>query len=601
MARYLPCRRAPVPTVPIRALAVLLVVLLLRPLAAGAQNGAPVATTGPGLSGDLARLVTSTLARYTLGPDADEADEERELRRAERGVREALATEGYFDPRFRFEPAEAGTRPYRLIVELGPQTRVDTIELKFRGALTGPEFAERAERLRAAWPLKRGTPFRSADWEQAKLRLLAATEERDFAGARIVDSIAEVHPHTASANLVVELDSGPAYTVGTLQIEGLSRYEAALVERYNPFTQGDRYERAKLVEFQQALQDTPYFANAVTTLQLAPDRPEQVPLKVAVRESRYRRMSAGVGYETNTGAHVEVAYRQHALFGNPWVLQTGARLDQTGGFGYLDVLFPPRPSGVQDSVGALVEDSELEDLFVKRWGLGAARTRVKGPRAGNNVVTKWSVNFEHEERRTPTTDWQSLATVSTTYSWVRRKVDDVVEPRRGNVIRLEGTVGASGTSFGDTFVRGYGRIQQYFPLGERDVLIVRGDLGYVQADSLAVVPTKFLFRTGGTTTVRGYDYESLGVKQDTATIGGRALVVGSIEYVKWLERFDRNWGVATFVDVGDASETFGSLDLAVGAGLGVRYRTPAGPLAVDVAYGERERQVRLHFSVAIAF
>ena len=188
--------------------------------------------------------------------------------------------------------------------------------------------------------------------------------------------------------MTVEIDSGPAYTVGALQIEGLSRYDAALVERYNPFKPGDPYDRPKLVEFQQALQDTPYFANAVATLQLSPEQPEQVPLKVVIRESRSKRISTGVGYETNTGAHVEVAYRQNQLFGNPWVLQTGARLDQTGGFGYADVLLPPRPNGIQDSVGALVEDSEIEDLRVRRWGLGAARSRTVGPRAGNNVVTK---------------------------------------------------------------------------------------------------------------------------------------------------------------------------------------------------------------------
>jgi translocation and assembly module TamA len=130
---------------------------------------------------------------------------------------------------------------------------------------------------------------------------------------------------------------------------------------------------------------------------------------------------------------------------------------------------------------------------------------------------------------------------------------------------------------------------------------VRADLGFVQADSPNVVPSRFLFRTGGTTTVRGYNYESLGVKQGVATVGGRALAVGSIEYVKWLDRFGGDWGVATFVDVGDAADSFGALEPAVGIGLGARYRTPAGPLAVDVAYGERERQVRVHFSVAIAF
>ena len=101
--------------------------------------------------------------------------------------------------------------------------------------------------------------------------------------------------------------------------------------------------------------------------------------------------------------------------------------------------------------------------------------------------------------------------------------------------------------------------------------------------------------------MRGYDFESLGVKQGTATIGGRVLAVASAEYVKWLESFGGNWGVAAFVDVGDAADNWSTLDPALGAGLGVRYRTPAGPLAVDVAYGAREQQVRVHFSVAIAF
>lgn len=586
---------------PLRYLA-LVAVLLVWPLIATAQNGAPVATVGPGLPGALARVVTETLARYTLGAEADEADEERELRRAERAVREALATEGYFDPLLRYEPAPAGSASrYRLIVETGPLTRVGPVELRFTGALGEPRHAARAAQLRDAWPLDTGTPFRSAEWEQAKLRLLASTEERDFAGARLVDSRADVDPEAALASLLVEIDSGPAYTVGDIQIEGLSRYEAGLVERFNPFRPGDPYERQKLIEFQQALQETPYFASALATLQLNPDAPDGAPLKVALREAPTKRISTGVGYATNTGAHVEVAYRQNLLLGRPWVLQTGARLDQSGGFAYGDIMLPPRPSRVQDSVGALVEDSEIEDLRVQRWGVGAARSRTIGPRTGNNIQTKLSVNFEHERRRTPATDWQRLDVLSTTYTWVRRRVNDVVEPRSGNILRAEATVGAGGVALDEAFVRGYGRIQQYFPIGRRDVLILRADLGFVEADSPNVVPSKFLFRTGGTTTVRGYDYESLGVKSGSATVGGRALAVGSVEYVHWLDRFGGDWGVAGFIDVGDAADRFNTLDLAVGVGIGARYRTPAGPLAVDVAWGERDKQVRVHFSVAIAF
>ena len=583
--------------------AAVLAIILSWPLIASGQPSQPIVTSGTSLPAPLGGLVNEALARFTIGPDADEADEERELRRAERAVLEVLATEGYFDPVLRFEPVPAaaeGAR-YRLIIELGRRTNVGTLDLKFTGALSEPAFAERAAALRAQWPLTVGMPFRSPQWEAAKTQLLAAVQARDFAGAKLVDSEAKVNPDESTAALRVEIDSGPPYTVGELQITGLERYDAKLVQRYNPFKMGDRFDRAKLIEFQQALEETPYFSSVLASVHLDPAHPQNAPLRLVLRESRTKRFSVGVGVASNTGAHLELAYRQSLTFGRPYALQSGARIDQNGGFGYVDLLLPPKPNGARDSVGALVEDSDIEDLHVKRWSVGAARARLRGARGSRHIETKLGVNFEHEERKTPLEPLIELDTLSTTYTWIRRNVDDIINPRHGNVIELEGTVGTSGSNLNETFVRGYSRISQYFAIGERDVLITRGELGAVRADTADVVPTRFLFRTGGSTTVRGYDYESLGVRRGGAIVGGRALALGSVEYVHWLQRWGGNWGVAGFVDVGDAADSFKDLRAAVGVGMGVRWRTLAGPLAVDLAYGERDKQVRLHFSVAIAF
>ena len=587
-----------------RLSAALLAIHLAWPLAASAQDTQPIVTPGTQLPAPLAGLVGNALTRFTIGPEADEADEERELRRVERAVLEVLATEGYFEPMLRFEPASApasGAARYRLIVELGRRTSVGSLDLQLRGALSEPRFRDRMEVLRAEWPLPVGAPFRSPLWETAKTQLLASVQALDFAGARLVDSEAKVMADAASAALTVQIDSGPAYTVGELAITGLEKYDSKLVQRYNPFRVGEPYDRAKLIEFQQALEETPYFSSVLASLQLDPAHPENAPLRLQLRESRTKRFSAGVGIASNTGAHLELAYRQSLTFGRPYSLQTGARIDQNGGFGYVDLLLPPKPNGARDSIGALVEDSDIEDLRVKRWSVGAARAKLRGSRVQRHVETKWGVNFEHEERKTPLEPLIKLDTLSTTYTWIRRDVDEIVNPRRGNVIELEGTVGASGVDLDEVFVRGYGRIAQYVPIGQRDVLILRGELGAVDVDTADIVPTRFLFRTGGSTTVRGYDYESLGVKRGGATVGGRALALASAEYVHWPERWGGNWGIAGFVDVGDAADSFKELDPAVGIGLGVRWRTVAGPLAVDVAYGEREKQFRLHFSVAIAF
>jgi translocation and assembly module TamA len=587
----------PLPTALLTAL-----LLALPGLAHGQANTRTqqVAVAAP--QAPLERLVNETLARFTLEAGADEADEERELRRAEDALLEALATEGYFDAAVRFELEPSERARYRAVVTLGPQTRVGSVELEFSGALGEPRFAERAAALRNAWTLPAGTPFRSAEWEAAKNQLVTAAQARYFAGARIGSSLARVDAPDALAHLRIELDSGPAYTIGPLDITGLVRYRPELIERYNPFQIGQPYDRARLAEFQQRLQETPYFANVVTTLDLDSPTGELAALRVNVREAPTKRVAFGIGFQTNTGAHVEATYRQALTMGQPWPLQTGVRIDQTGGFAYADLSFPPRPSGTRDSVGVLYEDSEVEALDIQRYGIGAARTQVRGPRDARHIETRLAVNYEHERRRTPLLPEVETRALSTTYTWTRRNVDSIIDPRRGNIVTLEGTVGGSRAATDAIFLRGYSRLVQYFPVGATDAVILRGELGYVSADTTDIVPTKFLFRTGGTTTIRGYNYESIGVRRGGAVTGGRVLTIASAEYVKWLPTVGGgNWGAAAFIDVGDAADRFGDLDPAFGIGVGARYRTLAGPIAVDLAYGARERSIRLHFSVAIAF
>ena len=83
-----------------------------------------------------------------------------------------------------------------------------------------------------------------------------------------------------------------------------------------------------------------------------------------------------------------------------------------------------------------------------------------------------------------------------------------------------------------------------------------------------------------------------------ATLPGRYYVAGSVEATHWIREAI---GVAAFVDAGDAFDDRRDLRIAVGYGVGARVRTPIGPFRLDVAYGQRTRAVRLHFSVGLAF
>ena len=76
------------------------------------------------------------------------------------------------------------------------------------------------------------------------------------------------------------------------------------------------------------------------------------------------------------------------------------------------------------------------------------------------------------------------------------------------------------------------------------------------------------------------------------------MAVASVEYIHY---FTEQLGVTAFIDAGDAAESFGSMDLHLGYGLGAAFVTPAGPFYIDLAWGQKDRRLRLHFSLGIAF
>lgn len=515
------------------------------------------------------------------------------MRRARKEIREMLATEGYFSPTIERKDLEDG----RLLVVVTPggRTLISSVDLRFTGDLTGGEGDRpaRLAALRNAWGLQAGQPFRQADWDAAKQRLLDALSTREYAAASIVDSQAVINPDTASAELKVEVDSGPVFRFGPMEVSGLADYDASLVERYRPPERGEPYSQERLLRFQTALQNTSYFASVVVDIDRSTPTPEAVPVRVMVIEAKPRRIGFGSGISSNTGYRVETSYRDAHFMGQPWTLVSGVRVEQRRQLGYADVFLPPSLSGHLDSFGVLAEHTNISGLQTQRQSIGVVRTIPRG-----SMENRLALNFQHEILTPEGSLRSSRSALTANWSWTYRAVDNILDPRHGQVVNFQ-LGGASRAFLSDrNFVRLYGRYQHFFPVGERDVLILRAEGGMTLAASRDGVPQDFLFRTGGAQTVRGYAYQSLGVTEGSATVGGRYLAVTSAEYVHW---YEGNWGVAAFVDAGNANDERELFKMNLGYGVGPRWRSPAGPIAVDLAYGQSDHRVRLQFAVAIAF
>ncbi|WP_169126470.1 autotransporter assembly complex protein TamA [Aromatoleum evansii] len=528
---------------------------------------------------------------------AERADRVALARRARREATELLATEGYFSPEVKLEREDEGD--WKLTVVPGTPAKVVAVDVQFEGALAGEGEALVARRaqLRNAWALAAGQVFRQSAWDDAKRRLLDDVSSRDYAAARIADSRAEVDPDAATVRLAVTVDSGPPFFLGPIEVSGLKHLPPDLVARFSRLQAGRPFNQDELLALQGTLQNVPQFASVVVDIERDPALAAAVPVRVQVSEARSRQLGFGAGYSSNTGFRGEISWRDVNLFGRGWELASALRLEQLRQSLFADVFLPPAPEGHRDSVGAAAERSTVEGLTLTTQAVGVARTNTRAL-AGGTMDTRVALRLQQEERKLDGGDTTRRKALTLNWAWTRRMVDDALDPRRGDVLQFEIGGGSRALLSDQNFVRLYGRYVRYVPVAARDVLILRAEGGATLAKSRDGVPQDFLFRTGGTQTVRGYTYQSLGVQEADAIVGGRYLAAASAEYVHW---FRPQWGVAAFVDAGDAADDRDIFELKKGYGVGARWKSPAGPLALDLAWGQAEQRLRLHFGIAIAF
>ena len=525
---------------------------------------------------------------------------EREVRKR---VPEIVASEGYFSPTVDIKYDDEKREHATVVVTLGTVTTVSSVEIEFAGDIANPGALreKRRQEIRDAWALKPGQPFRSPDWESAKVRIEEDLTELDYATGTITASRAEVDAEAATVKLSLTLDSGPAFTLGEVVIEGVSKYPVDVVNRLVDIQRGERYSRARLQELQRLIQNGWWFSSVIVDTPRDPEKTEEVPVKITVIERPQREVGLALGYGTDDGIRGETAYRDRNLFSRGFDLQSSIRLSQKDQFAYADVYIPPglwftQPRGAipyTDSFGVLGEHSDIENLRLTRFAVAGYRHwRLEKfeLRAGLSYQIENSrpVNAEEQFKR-------ALAPIIAT-TW--RRVDNVFDPRRGGVLALQVAAGAKALASGDDFFRIYGQYQHWFPLGADDQLYFRLEAGRNFTGSPEHIPEDYLFRAGGSRSNRGYAYQSLGVQQGSAVVGGRYLATGTAEYVHWL---NERWGAAVFMDVGDAADSRDTWEALKSYGVGARFRTPAGPLAIDLAYADRDRKVRLAFSVTIAF
>jgi translocation and assembly module TamA len=543
------------------------------------------------------------LGRWRNRADYDPSQLPLFVRRAEGEVRELMAAEGWFSSEVRVERTEAGVR---IEVEAGPRTVVGDVALRLGGPVAEPTWTPVRERIERRWPMPEGAPFRSSEWERAKRELVGALGDAGFLRARIVDSEAIVEQDRAKASLSIDVESGDPLRFGPLDIRGLQRYPSEVVRGLAPFSEGDPYDAGRIAQFQTRLGGAGWFSTVnvrpdTTELQRDPDL-EEVPIRVDVVERQAKRWTVGGGYDTDRGFSVLTAWEYRNVLGLGVQTFNGVEVDQQRQIVYSTWETPQDLRGLRWQFGVRAEHRDIQNDLTDA-GLAFVSRNL---RIGDD---EFAATLQYQ------VEWQNVVfgpgdeanyynrALVPGLSWTRRRLDSPLFPTRGYIVSAQLSGASSAVLSERSFVRAYGLAYGIVPLIGTDRqefgrLVVRGEVGAVEASSRDGIPSANLFRTGGAKSVRGYGSQDLGVPIGEAVLGGRYLWVGSLEYQHLL---NRDLALAVFYDRGNAADSWTALDPVAGYGAGIRWRTPVGPLNLDVAWGEAVSSWRLHFSIGVVF
>ncbi|GLU35427.1 autotransporter assembly complex protein TamA [Trinickia caryophylli] len=509
-------------------------------------------------------------------------------------VRDLVATEGYFSPVVRTDVrAVEGKRDVTVHVDPGPRTEVTSVDLKFEGPVTSEEPA-RENAARFAFSLRTGDPFTQSSWSDAKAAALKALQTRRYLGAKIARSEARIDPRKRTAALSVTFASGPTFTLGPLDISGVRRYPREIVTNVNPLSVGEFYDSNRIAELQRQMQNTPYYASVAIDVDSDVDKPHETPIHVKVSEYPYNSVRGGVGYATDTGAHVQGAYSYLNMFGAAWPLSVQGRLDQIQQYGQIQLSMPPGQRGWVNSALASYTSTDVSDTHIYSARIGLQRTRT-----AQFIDYAYSLQYYIDRLDQNAAGPVTSRALVPQWSWTRRNVDDPLFPRSGNLLHAEAGFALKSVASDASFLRGYARGVQYVPVGKRDLVLVRAELGGVfTSGSSSDIPASLLFRAGGSNSVRGYGFQSIGNNVSGSVLPTKYLLTATAEYQHW---FSHNWGAAVFYDIGTATDTWHERTFFPGAGIGARWRSPVGPINLDLAYGLRNKSVRPYLTLGIAF
>ena len=560
------------------------------------------------------------LQRYRELSDLDASELARLLTAAQSNVKDLLGTLGYFAPEISLVVQDTPQNPkaarrVQITVQPGDAVKISEVKIDFVGAIAEDDAAQVQRRtIRANWALRPGMAFTQAQWSAAKSQSLRLLTVRRYPVGQILTSRADIDPDASTASLSITLDSGPAYQLGDVKITGTQRFDAELVARLARLKPGADYDQGQLLEAQQRLSDSGFFDSVYVSLDTAAGSASQAPVLIQLREAKLQKIVLGVGVSTDSGPRLSLEHTHNQVPGIGWRAISKLSLDRATRSLGSELTSPPGESGWRWVTSALIQSQTSGSFDVNSQRLRLGRTKG-GERIDRNFYLQYDrARVSGSAGPAALDSPRSADALSANYALTQRNFDSLPFPSSGYGLGGELGGGVTLGSNRQPYLRGQVRWLGLVSLADADAgaratlragrVALRAEGGAVLARTGAELPTTQLFLTGGDTTVRGYAFRSIGSElSGGATAAGRYLAAGSVEWQRPIVVNDTltDWESTVFIDAGAVADQLGDLRAKVGVGVGARWKSPVGPLQIDVAYGVAVKKLRLHLSVGFTF
>ena len=553
------------------------------------------------------------------------------VRVAEEETREALEPFGHYSPTIVIQrsdrgspeggsadaarPVDTGATPdperpvsVTITVQAGEPVKVRNETVAIEG--DGGDDRYLAEEIEAFLP-QPGSTFDHVQYEASKSRITRRLAERGYFDADFLAHRVEVTRAERAADIDLRWNSGDRYDMGAITFTQAPKQvvRPQLLDKLVYWNEGEYYHQGRLDRLRESLLKLDYFSSI--DIEPRPDAAERVtesdgetsrrvPVTVTLAPAKRDIYTAGVSYGTDSGAGVRfglerryVNQRGHKALGQVDYAQnrkTATLQYRVPAFAWLDGWY----------TGSLQFADEQTDYIDTR------RLELVGSRSGQfnrqlNLVAslhalreRWAYDFDGEDGDDDAPRLYRYANYF--FPALRAEytdVDDRFAPRRGiggNLLVRGGSGQTDESDANALFAQAHVRASWFKGLGPTDRLIVRGELGHTFTDALNDLPPSLRFYAGGDRSIRGYNWREVGPRildddGDVAfALGAKNVVTASVEYERY---FAGPWGGAVFVDTGDAFDS-GSPELHTGVGIGVRWKSPVGPIRIDIARGLKD-------------